>query len=104
MQATKLKGIINQEGQLIIEETINLSPGEVEVVILQTANSTNIKTEIQSSENQEEKKVNKPIWEIASELIEDMSEAEKAQLPHDGAVQHDHYIKKLNQKRENFRC
>jgi hypothetical protein len=38
MQATKLKGIVNQEGKLIIEEPINLSPGEVEVVILQMDN------------------------------------------------------------------
>jgi len=33
MEATKVKGIINEKGQLIIEETINLSAGEVEVVI-----------------------------------------------------------------------
>lgn len=92
MQATKLKGIINQKGQLIIEEIINLSPGEVEVVILQKDDLTNTETEIKPDENQPEKKVNQPIWEIAQDLIEDMSEAEKAQLPKDGAVQHDHYI------------
>lgn len=84
MEATKVKGIVNQQGQLIIEENINLSPGEVEIVIL--------KTEIQLSENKPEKKINKPIWEIAEDLIEDMSETEKAQLPRDGAVEHDHYI------------
>jgi hypothetical protein len=33
MEATKLKGIINQEGQLIIEENLNISPREVEVII-----------------------------------------------------------------------
>jgi hypothetical protein len=93
MKTTKLKGIINKQGELIVEETINLNPGEVEIVILQKDDSTNIKTEIEhKTENQAEKKINKPIWEIAEDLIEDMSEEEKAQLPHDGAVEHDHYI------------
>jgi hypothetical protein len=92
VQATKLKGIINQQGKLIVEEPINLHPGEVEVVILQTDDSAKQKKEIKPAENQEKKKVTKPIWEIAEDLIEDMSEAEKAQLPHDGAVEHDHYI------------
>ena len=35
---------------------------------------------------------NKPIWEIAQDLMEDLTEEEKSQLPQDGAVQHDHYI------------
>ena len=87
MQTTKLKGIINQQGQLIVEETVNLNPGEVEIVILHKDDLTNIKME-----NQEEKKIDKPIWEIAEDLIQDMREKEKAQLPHDGAVEHDHYI------------
>ncbi|GBF79271.1 hypothetical protein [Aphanothece sacrum] len=38
MQATKVKGIINQEGKLIIEDPINLVPGEVEVIVLQSIN------------------------------------------------------------------
>ena len=92
MQATKLKGIINQQGELIVKEPINLNPGEVEVVILQTDNLANQKQEIKPAENQEQTKVNKPIWQIAEDSIADMSEAEKAQLPHDGAVEHDHYI------------
>ncbi len=87
MQTTKLKGIINQQGQLIVEETVNLNPGEVEIVILHKDDLTNIKME-----NQAEKKIDKPIWEIAEDLIQDMSEGEKAQLPHDGAIEHDHYI------------
>ncbi len=48
MQATKLKGIVNQSGQLIIEEPINLSPGEVEVVILQMDSSANIETAVKA--------------------------------------------------------
>jgi predicted RNase H-like HicB family nuclease len=34
----------------------------------------------------------KPIWEIAQELIKDVSDDEVNQLPADGAEQHDHYI------------
>jgi len=39
MQAYKLKGTIDQSGHLIITEPIDLSPGEVEIIILQP-NST----------------------------------------------------------------
>jgi hypothetical protein len=35
MQAYKLEGTITQTGQLIFTEPINLTPGEVEVIILQ---------------------------------------------------------------------
>jgi predicted RNase H-like HicB family nuclease len=35
---------------------------------------------------------NKPIWEIAKELIEDLTDEEKQLLPSDGAKQHDYYI------------
>ncbi len=41
MEATKVKGIINDKGQLIIEETINLSAGEVEVVIFNSKTPVN---------------------------------------------------------------
>lgn len=92
MEATKIKGIVNEEGQLIIEETINLSAGEVEIVILKTNNINNIKKENNSSINQSKKKINKPIWEIAENLIEQMSDAEKSELPKDGSIEHDHYI------------
>jgi hypothetical protein len=36
MQAYKLKGAIDQSGHLIIMEPIELSPGEVEIIILQS--------------------------------------------------------------------
>ena len=39
MQATKLTGIIDKSGKLIINEPINLSPGEVEIIVLQTVES-----------------------------------------------------------------
>jgi hypothetical protein len=34
----------------------------------------------------------KPIWEVAEELFGDIPDEELAQLPTDGAAQHDHYI------------
>ncbi len=36
MVSTKIKGIINENGELIINEKINLNPGEVDIIILQT--------------------------------------------------------------------
>ena len=39
-----------------------------------------------------ESKSNRPIWEVAQEIIQDMTEAEIKQLPTDGAAEHDHYI------------
>jgi predicted RNase H-like HicB family nuclease len=34
----------------------------------------------------------RPIWEIAQDITQDMTESEIAQLPQDGAEQHNHYI------------
>ncbi len=46
----------------------------------------------QASLPQEKSERSQPIWSIAENLIEDITESEKEQLPTDGAVQHDHYI------------
>ncbi len=35
MQALKIQGAIDESGHLIVSEPINLTPGEVEVIILQ---------------------------------------------------------------------
>lgn len=40
MQAYKLKGKIDTAGNLVITESIQIPPGEVEVIILQVATST----------------------------------------------------------------
>ena len=42
MQAYKLKGKIDRDGNLIITEPTNLNPGDVEVIILQLATKKNI--------------------------------------------------------------
>ncbi len=51
MQAYKLKGKIDQKGQLMITEPIDLAPGDVEVIILQSvenvADDNNLKTDLQ---------------------------------------------------------
>ncbi|MCL6754819.1 hypothetical protein KBT16_29105 [Nostoc sp. CCCryo 231-06] len=54
MQAYKLKATINESGHLIIDEPLNIAPGEVEVIILQPLSSAEISTEI-TSESQPKK-------------------------------------------------
>ncbi|WP_449416917.1 hypothetical protein [Phormidium nigroviride] len=36
MQAYKLKGTIDSAGNLIVAEPVNMSPGDVEIILLQT--------------------------------------------------------------------
>ncbi len=40
MQAYKLKGKIDNTGKLILTESTNLTPGDVEVIILQSSESS----------------------------------------------------------------
>jgi len=51
MQAYKLKGKVDDAGNLLITEAVKLPPGDVEVIVLQTvelvASSTDSKTESQ---------------------------------------------------------
>ena len=42
MQAYKLKGKIDSEGNLIVPQPTNLSPGEVEVIVLQSINDDDL--------------------------------------------------------------
>jgi hypothetical protein len=43
MQAYKVKGRIDESGRLILDNTIELQPGEVEVIVLQpTSEATEI--------------------------------------------------------------
>ena len=41
MQAYKLKGKVDRDGKLVITEPTNLTPGDVEVIVLQLTNSQN---------------------------------------------------------------
>ncbi len=43
MQAYKLKGKIDSEGNLVIDQATNLTPGEVEVIILQPSQDSVLK-------------------------------------------------------------
>jgi hypothetical protein len=54
MQAYKFNATINESGHLIINEPLNIAPGEVEVIILQPIPSQEISTE-SSSEPQPDK-------------------------------------------------
>jgi len=51
MQAYKLTATVDESGQLIIEKPLNISPGKVEVIILQSEPSveTSIETQIDCS-------------------------------------------------------
>lgn len=44
MQAYKLKGKVDAAGNLIITEPVKMPPGDVEVIVLQTAETVNITT------------------------------------------------------------
>jgi len=46
----------------------------------------------QQSDDQAEARTYKSIWETAQDITSDMTSEEIAQLPSDGAEQHDHYI------------
>lgn len=41
MQAYKLKGAIDEAGNLIVNEPIKMAPGEVEIIVLQTVEKAN---------------------------------------------------------------
>ncbi|NEQ35142.1 MAG: hypothetical protein F6K40_01980 [Okeania sp. SIO3I5] len=51
-----------------------------------------IQLELQTLEKKASQKVDKPIWEVAQSLIQDITEDEINLLPTNGAEQHDYYI------------
>ena len=53
---------------------------------------TTIANYLEESATISDQETDKPIWEIAQNLMEDLTEDEKSELPKDGAEQHDHYI------------
>jgi hypothetical protein len=73
MQTTKLKGIVNQEGQLIIEEPINLRPGEVEVIIFQKDNLANIETAVKPKQRKYRTQAFRDLLEQEEPLEEDFN-------------------------------
>jgi predicted RNase H-like HicB family nuclease len=71
------------EGYKVTAKSLDVVVNNLKITIQDYLEKNNLETENNS---------NQPIWEIAQNLIEDLTEEEKAQLPKDGAVQHDHYI------------
>lgn len=53
MQAYKHKAIVNELGELVFNEPINITPGEVEVIILQSVQSVDSST-VTETESQSE--------------------------------------------------
>lgn len=81
MQATKLTGIIDTEGKLIINEPINMSPGEVEIIVLKTVNSETKSPEISSSKRQSPSQVKAlKEWFENTESTSDQFDPEQAKL------------------------
>jgi hypothetical protein len=69
MQAYKVTGKIDRFGKLIITEPTNLNPGDVEVIILQSATTENKSFHEKSLETQ-----NQLFWQVESiECIWDLS-------------------------------
>ena len=67
MQAYKLKGKIDNTGKLIITEPTNLTPGDVEVIVLQTKSQVSLENEYEllAEEGLKEVYENEPegLWE-----------------------------------------
>jgi hypothetical protein len=53
---------------------------------------TNGETNEHKTDAPAKQEASKPIWEVAEELFGAIPDEELAQLPTDGAAQHDHYI------------
>lgn len=54
MQAYKHKAIVNESGELVFNEPINITPGEVEVIILQAVETVDSGT-VSETESQSDK-------------------------------------------------
>ena len=57
MQAYKHKAIVNESGELVFKEPINITPGEVEVIILQAEQSVDSSTVNQTPEQEKPKRI-----------------------------------------------
>jgi hypothetical protein len=76
MQAYKLKGKIDRSGKLIITEPTNLDPGDVEVIILQSAITEN---KLSNNESLETK--NQLFWQ--GESIESLIDTQQTPIVED---------------------
>lgn len=57
MQAYKHKAIVNESGELVFQEPINITPGEVEVIILQSDQSIDSYTVNQTPQQEKPKRI-----------------------------------------------
>jgi hypothetical protein len=68
MQAYKLKGKIDDAGNLVITEPVKMLPGDVEVIVLQVVESAN--STVPETESQQEKPKRKSQVKSLRELLE----------------------------------
>ena len=68
MLTTKVKGTIDEAGKLRIDETLNLTPGEVEVIIIQ-----NVSSELLKQKDKSEVKSLRKLLETAPSLADNIA-------------------------------
>jgi hypothetical protein len=73
-------------------ETVEALSTEEQIMLVEIMQNHLQEQDVETSAISSDSKINKPIWEIAQNLLEDLTEDEKSELPKDGAEQHDHYI------------
>ena len=88
---------MTQQLMTIIQEADSLSVEEQLTLIEHLAQNVKAaggqgKLKIQLTEEAKTPSANKSIWQIAADFSKDLPEEVLAQLPSDGAVEHDHYI------------
>lgn len=83
MQAYKLKGKVDRNGKLIITEPMDLTPGEVEVIVLQSDRVIeNNQTQTKSSNNRPSKVKAFQDWFTQTELTPSDLDADEAKWVH----------------------
>lgn len=85
----QLMTLIQEAESLSVDEQLTLI-AHLAQNIQATAGQSDLKT--QPDEETEAPRTNKSIWQIAADFSKDLPEEVLARLPHDGAVEHDHYI------------
>lgn len=85
----QLMTIIQEAEALSVEEQLTLI-AHLAQNVKAVAGQSELK--MQPAEKVEASSANKSIWQIAADFSKDLPEEVLAQLPNDGAVEHDHYI------------
>ncbi len=105
-QSLREKTIV-QNGGIIEIKSNELTPGTlVDVIVICENQTANILSDTQESGANYQQLDSRPIWEICEEIMAYLPESVLAQLPNDGAENHDYYLyqKEKNYADENCFC